>query len=113
MGRTSKISESPPEAVKSALRRLGGNIKTARLRRRLSQKELAGRIGISRYVLADVEKGKPSTSIAAYIGALWALSLLNQLQDLADPDHDEEGKILERSRAPWTAPKRQRLDDDF
>jgi hypothetical protein len=32
---------------------------------------------------------------------------------LADPDRDEEGKILERVRSPRTAPKRKILDDDF
>jgi hypothetical protein len=38
---------------------------------------------------------------------------LNQLKDVADPDRDEEGKILERMRSPQTAPKRRKMDDDF
>jgi hypothetical protein len=75
--------------------------------------KLAERIGISRYVLADVEKGKPTTSIAAYVGALWALGLHRDFRKLADPDGDEEGKILERARGPRTAPKRKAIDDDF
>jgi transcriptional regulator with XRE-family HTH domain len=95
------------------LNRLGRNIRTARLRRRLSMEKLAERIGISRYVMADVEKGKPTTAIAAYVGALWALGLHNDIRDLADPDRDEEGKILERARSPRTAPKRKIIADDF
>jgi hypothetical protein len=75
--------------------------------------ELAERIGISRYVMADIEKGKPTTAIAAYIGALWALGLHGGIRELADPDRDGEGKILERSRSPRTAPKRKIIDDDF
>jgi len=113
MARISKISESPPAAVQEALGRLGRNIRTARLRRKLSREALARRIGLSRYVLADIEKGKATTAIAAYLGALWALGLLRQLHDVADPDHDEEGKILESAGRPKTAPKRGQLDDDF
>ncbi len=113
MTRISKISEAPPAAVEEALIRLGRNIRTARLRRRLTREDLAGRIGVSRQVLAQIEKGKPTTAVAAYLGALWALGLLKQLRDVADPDHDEEGKILERARSPKTAPKRRKIGDDF
>ena len=113
MPRISKISESPPAAVENVLNRLGRNIRIARLRRKLSREELAERIGISRYVLADIEKGKPTTAIAAYLGALWALGLLGGMREVADPDGDEEGKILERARSPRTAPKRKAFDDDF
>lgn len=113
MPRISKISKSPPAAIEDILKRLGRNIRTARLRRRLSMKKLAERIGISRYAMADVEKGKPTTAIAAYLGALWALGLHSAIRDLADPDRDEEGKILERARSPRTAPKRKVIYDDF
>jgi transcriptional regulator with XRE-family HTH domain len=113
MPQVSKISKSPPAAIEEALSRLGRNIRTARLRRRLSMEELAERIGISRYVMADVEKGKPTTAVAAYIGALWALGLHGDTRRLADPDRDEEGKILERIRSPRTAPKRKIINDDF
>ncbi len=93
MTRISKIAESPPAAVESALNRLGRNIRIARLRRKLSKEELA--------------------AIAAYLGALWALGLLHDMREVADPDRDEEGKILEQARRPKTAPKRRAFDDDF
>jgi ribosome-binding protein aMBF1 (putative translation factor) len=113
MPRVSKISKSPPAAVEDILKRLGRHIRTARLRRKLSREELAERVGISRYVLADIEKGKPTTAIAAYLGALWALGLLRDMREVVDPDRDEEGKILERARSPKTAPKRWKIEDDF
>jgi ribosome-binding protein aMBF1 (putative translation factor) len=113
MPRVSKISKSPPAAVEDVLKRLGRNIRIARLRRKLSREELAERIGLSRYVLADIEKGKPTTAIAAYLGALWVLGLIRDMQEVADPDHDQEGKILERARSPKTAPKRKTINDDF
>ena len=113
MTRVSKIAKDPPFAVEQALKRLGQNIRTARLRRKLRLEDVAERMGISRFALAEVEKGKPTTAIAAYLGALWALGLIDQLEDVADPDRDEEGKILERSRAPKTARTRKGLDNDF
>lgn len=53
------------------------------------------------------------TSIAAYAGALWALGLLDHLGDVADPERDEAGKVLESARAPTEAPRRRKLDNDF
>lgn len=113
MPRVSKISESPPHAVAQALSGLGRNIRTARLRRRLTREDLAQKIGISRYVMGDIERGKPTTAVAAYLGALWALGLLRPIDALADPDRDLEGKTLESARSPKTAPKRKAYDDDF
>ncbi len=113
MPRVSKISMYPPAAVQATLERLGRNIRIARLRRKLRQEDLAERIGVSRIVLADIEKGKPTTAFAAYMGALWALGLLGDMATVADPDDDEEGKILERARAPKTAHRARALDDDF
>ncbi len=113
MPRRSKIAESPPAAVEDALERLGRNIRTARVRRKLPQDELARRIGVSRFVVADIEKGKPGTGMAAYLGALWALGLLEDMRTVADPDHDEEGKTLERARRPKTAGPPRTLSDEF
>ena len=47
-----RIAESPPAAVQDALERLGRNIRIARLRRRLTQEDLAQRVGVSRFVIA-------------------------------------------------------------
>ena len=112
--RVSPIAGSPPHAVEQALTTLGRNIRTARLRRRLSRRQLAEKVGMSRYLVADIEAGKPTTAVAAYIGTLWALGLLDGVEALAHPDQDLEGKALEAARRPTTAPKRGRaLDDDF
>ena len=113
MPRPTKIAEHPPAAVHESLERLGRNIRTARLRRRMPQERLAQRMGVSRFVVSDVERGKPTTGIAVYVGALWALGLLAHMRDVADPDRDEEGKTLERARSPRTARPRRSLSDDF
>ena len=106
------VSKDPPAAVEEALSRLGRNIRTARLRRRMTQTGLAERLGSSRYVVADVERGKATTGIAAYLGALWALGLLDQFGSVADPALDEEGMLLARSREPQRV-RPKPADDDF
>jgi len=113
MPRPSQIAESPPAAVRETLQRLGANIRTARVRRKLTQDDMARRMGVSRFVVADVEKGKPTTGVAAYVGALWVLDLLGQMKEVADPAQDEEGVLLERARSPKTARSRRTLSDDF
>lgn len=114
MPQTNKIVKAPPAAVEEVLRQLGANIRTARLRRKLRLEDLAKKVGVSRYVLSDIEKGKPSTAVVSYLGALWALGLIRDMEDVANPDNDTEGKILEQARAPKTAGKRKKdLDNDF
>ena len=107
------IATCPPEAVEDVLRRIGRNLRTARLRRRLRIQDVADRLGTSRFTVADVERGKPGTSAAAYFGALWALGLLNHADNLADPDLDEEGKTLEDTFRPTRARPHRSLNGDF
>lgn len=114
MKKSPSFLKATPAAVKLSLIQLGQNIRIARLRRGMRLLDLATRIGVSRYTMADVEKGKPAVGIAAYIGALWVMGLINDLQNVADPNHDEEGKALESIRFPKTAAKRKKsLDNDF
>ena len=77
------------------------------------QARLAERMGVSRFVVADMEGGKPTTGVADYLGAQWALGLLGSVREVADPDRDEEGKALERARSPRRAGHRRVLSDDF
>ena len=113
MTRRSRIADAPPAAVAEALERLGRSLRTARLRRKLPQAVLAERVGVSRFVLADIEKGKPTVGIAAHLGVLWALGLLSHMREVADPDRDEEGKALERARSPKVARRARKLSDAF
>ena len=106
MGHRNLLSGAPPYAIERAVRLLGANLKTARLRRNLTQEDMASRLGVSRYVVADAENGKLTTGVGVYVGLLWSLGLLDQLAPVADPSNDEEGLALasaeerERSRSP-------------
>ena len=66
------LLSAPPYPVEQALKSLGTNLRTARLRRNLSLEDVAAKIGVGRHVVAAAEKGKPSTGIAIYAGLLWA-----------------------------------------
>jgi transcriptional regulator with XRE-family HTH domain len=97
------LTSAPPFAVQEALKSLGKNLRTARLRRNLSLAELAAKLGVDRHVLADAENGKLGTSAGVYVGMLWAMNLISSLDGVADPKTDEEGLSLsgvdERERA--------------
>jgi transcriptional regulator with XRE-family HTH domain len=99
----SALTNAPPFAVQEALKTLGNNLRTARLRRNLSLADLAAKLGVDRHVLTDAENGKLGTSAGIYVAMLWAMNLLPSLDGVADPKADEEGLALsgldERERA--------------
>lgn len=108
-------SSELPFAAAEVLRQLGANLRTARVRRNLSREEIAAKIGVGRWVVADAEKGKPTTGIGIYVSLLWAMQLEGQLGAIADPDRgDPEGLALSKIRErqnPRAA--RKPLDNDF
>jgi predicted transcriptional regulator len=101
-----------PFEVESSLTILGAHLRLARLRRNLSIADVAQKIGVSRFAVADAEKGKPTTGIAIYAALLWAYDLIDQLKELADPARDEEGTALSLSRERRRA-GRPKADNDF
>lgn len=104
---------APPYPVEHSLKVLGANLKTARIRRNQTLREISAKIGVVRQVVSDAEKGKPSTGIAVYAAMLWVYGLTEQLSQVADPDTDLEGKALEAARAPQRARQKGTLDDNF
>lgn len=104
---------SPPYAVEQAIRRLGADLRTARLRRNLTIKEVAEKLGTGPRAIMDAEKGKPTAAIATYAGLLWTYDLLSQLGDVADPIYDQEGSALAASRGRTRARHGGGLSDDF
>lgn len=89
-----------PIPVNKALKTLGQNIKEARIKRRLTLELVAERAGISYLTLRNAEKGAHTVSIGIYAKVLFVLGLLDNIYDLANPDKDEVGKLLERENLP-------------
>jgi transcriptional regulator with XRE-family HTH domain len=97
------LQTTPPPAIEDALKRLGNDLRTARLRRNLTLAQIAKQIGTGERAVSAAEHGKPSTGIAVYVAMLWALDLLDQLDEVARPEKDAVGQRLallrERTRA--------------
>lgn len=89
-----------PIPVNKALRTIGNNIKEARIKRRLTMQLVAERAGISFLTLRNVEKGCATVSMGIYAKVLFAIGLIDNLYELANPDKDEVAKILSSKHLP-------------
>jgi DNA-binding XRE family transcriptional regulator len=104
---------SQDRAPAQALLRFGKRIRLARIRRKLRQEDLASQIGRARATVVAIEKGSPTTEIGAYVTALWALGLLQELDLVADPGLDRDGQALSFSAADKRVRPRQQLNNKF
>ena len=84
------------------MRKLGGDIRDARLRRRIPTKIMAYRASISRTTLNKVEKGEPGVSLGIYATVLFVLGLHDRLAELADIKTDTVGLELEEEKSAAT-----------
>jgi DNA-binding XRE family transcriptional regulator len=89
-----------PLPVQRVLRKLGDDIRDARLRRRISTAMMAERASISRTTLNKVEKGDPGVSLGIYTTVLFALGLSDGVGKLADARTDTLGTQLEEEHLP-------------
>ena len=107
------LTKAPPYEVEQAIKRLGINLRTARLRRNLTITQVAEKIGTGPRAVMDAEKGKLTTGIAVYSALLWVYDLLRPMVALADPASDSEGLALEHLRGRRRARTSEDLDSDF
>ena len=91
------------------LKELGSNIKLARLRRKLSTKQISDRANIARMTLYAIERGSATVSIGAYIQVLFVLGLEKDLLNVGRDD--ELGRKLQDSEltVKKRAPKKPKL----
>jgi transcriptional regulator with XRE-family HTH domain len=107
------LTDRPPHAVELALVRLGSNLRIARVRRGLTVRQTAEKIGTGVRAVADAEKGKRSTAISVYVALLWLFGLMADVELLADPSRDAEGMSLALRRERTRARPSRGLDNDF
>lgn len=104
---------SLPLPVRRALRKLGRDIREARLRRRIPAAVVAERASISRTTLFKLEKGDPGVSIGIIGTVLFVLGMGERLSEIADIKRDEQGLALDEERLPKRIrPKRRRPDKE-
>lgn len=91
--------------VLRSLQKFGRDLRSVRVRRRLSGSVVAERAGISRNTLIGIENGSGGVSLANVVAALYALGLLDRFDDLADQRNDAVGLLLDEDRLPRRAHK--------
>ncbi|MEN9798765.1 MAG: hypothetical protein RL653_2461 [Pseudomonadota bacterium] len=115
MAATNPLFTHPPHPVELALKRLGAQLKEARLHRGMTLEQAAERIGAGVRAVRDAERGKPSSGIAVSVALLWAYGLLGEFERLGASGLDEEGLRLARQRGPrrGRSANEAGLDNDF
>ena len=95
-----RIHPSLSPQAQRTLRKLGEDIRTARLRRRLPMEIVAERALIARATLHKVERGDPAVSIGIYAMVLLILGFIERLALVADVSYDSAGLAMEEERLP-------------
>lgn len=113
MARKNKLIEAPPYEVAQSLKRLGANLRIARLSRNLTIQDVAERIGTGPRAVMDAERGRPTTGMVVYAALLWLYDILPSLEDIADPAKDAIGFALEDAHGKRRVRKKVTLDNDF
>jgi transcriptional regulator with XRE-family HTH domain len=107
-----KRTEQLPREVLKHITELGQHVRTARVRRRMSTEDFAQACGIGRRTLYRIESGDPGITLSVFLSVLWKLGLLDTLRDVANPDTDDHGKILEAASRPQRV-RAPTSDNDF
>jgi transcriptional regulator with XRE-family HTH domain len=111
MPRTDRSFQQLPGSVTATLEELGKAIRVARIRRRQSAQDFASRLGVTLPTLRKLERGDPGVALATFVCAVWLIGMLDRLRDLARPESDALGNMLETSRLPQRV--RRSKDDDL
>lgn len=106
MSKRSQSKKGLPNESVIAIKALGNNVRLARKRRRLSQKDMASRMFVTQKTLSRLEAGEPGVSLSVVFSALHVLGLTDSARVIADPQQDKLGQWLEQRELP----KRVRSD---
>lgn len=86
-----------------AMEVLGRRVRLARLRRNMSQEEVAQRIGVTRRTYLALEKGQETVNIGVLVKVMAVLGYVERLEDIlaSDPLGEEMETIYGRKRAGY------------
>lgn len=89
-----------PIPVNKTLKKLGSDLRQARIKRNLTMALVEERAGITHITLTNVEKGKSSVSIGIYAKVMFVMGLIDNLYNLVDAANDTIGKIYTDENLP-------------
>lgn len=98
MTKKSRAIQGLPLSVTDLIQRIGRDLRTTRLRRGMSQEDLAKRMFVSRQTLQRIERGDPSVSIGVILSCAFCLDRLDELKDILSTQNDKFGIILENQK---------------
>lgn len=96
-------------SARRALEALGANIKTARLKRRISMKDFAQRVSVSESTVARLEKGDDGVSIGTLAMACLVLGEVDRVARFLDPASDDTGLLLDREALPKRIGRKRKM----
>lgn len=100
-------SDQVTPGVRKLLVQLGRDIQVARLKRRLSQSDMAVKMGVSIGSVQRLERGEAGVSIGTLAMAFLALGSLRGFQEILDPGSDNIGLLMEQSHLPQRIRKKR------
>lgn len=95
-----KKTSTIPIPVNKALKKLGADLKEARIKRRLTMALVEERAGITHITLSKVEKGDAGVSMGIYAKVMFVLGLIDNIYNLAEPNNDTIGKVYDKENLP-------------
>lgn len=99
--------------VKEQIEQLGKRIRSARIRRKLRQIDVAERTGLSLSTIRAIERGEVATGVGAVFQVLWILGLSREIALIADPGLDRDGLALSLCAETKRVFVPRKFDDDF
>lgn len=101
-------SDAIPLPASHAIRKLGRDLRSARLKRRISTEDMTARINASRATLWRLERGDPTVSLGVLATALFVLQLHDRLANVASANTDELGLQLVADQLPQRIRRRHK-----
>ncbi len=87
-------------AIKRVTKKLGEDLRVARLRRRWSQKDLALKAGVSIGTVQRTESGDPGIAIGTIVMFFHLFGCQSQIENALDPSTDELGLVADFFHLP-------------
>ena len=100
--------ENMTPAVRGRLRSLGEDLRTARRKRRITQADLAARMGVAVTTVQRMEAGDPGVGIGVIAMALLAFGKVERLSDVLPEENDDIGLWIDRESLPQRVRKRKK-----